>query len=337
VWRVAGRPDVRLLRCGRLDTPSSCNWLLPADVAAPRAADDGSPLCRCCRLLRQVTALADEPTARWFHAVEAARRRLVSSLIGLGLPVASRVNDDPRRGLAFDLLLALPGSPAVVTGHADGVITIDLAEADDATREHRRAALAEPYRTLLGHLRHESGHYYWQRLVQGGPWQDAWRHRFGDERLDYAGALQRHYDQGPPSDWALRHVSGYASAHPWEDWAETWAHYLHLTDTLDTARSFGLDGSRVELDMEPYAPEALRDAGEPGPPLDDATLDDFALRLRSAMELTGVLNELARSLGLPDPYPFALSLEAARKLLLVHRIVATPQAWTFPPDRTPPP
>jgi hypothetical protein len=192
-------------------------------------------------------------------------------------------------------------------------------EADDAQRETRRLALQEPYRTLLGHLRHETGHYYWQRLVDGSSWLEHFRSVFGDERQDYAAALQAHYANGAPADWATRHVSAYASSHPWEDWAETWAHYLHLRDTLDTARSFGIDGESVELSYERFRPDALGEeaAGDPQAPA-------FLALVTGWMELTGVLNELSRAMGVGDFYPFVLSAPALRKLYLVHRVVGAP-------------
>jgi hypothetical protein len=302
-----GTPVARWRRCVNLTTASGCNWLV-----AEHDAQAGSPAqCRCCRLLRTVPDLSSAQNTLWFQRVETARRHLVATLIGLGLPVRSRLSEDVERGLVFDVLLADPGQPAVVTGHAEGVITIDLHEADDAQREQRRLSLGEPYRTLLGHLRHESGHYFWQRLVQDDPAQLAtWRECFGDERQDYVQALQRHYAEGAPADWSLHFVSAYASSHPWEDWAETWAHYLHMSDTLDTARSYGLDGSMVALDYEPLAG-------------DDAALGDpgFAALVRSWMELSGVLNELSRSMGVADFYPFVLSPQAVRKLHAVHRLI----------------
>jgi hypothetical protein len=238
---------------------------------------------------------------------------VVSSLIGLKLPVRSKVGEDPQHGLVFDLLQAAPGAPPVITGHADGVITIDAQEADDAWREARRSALAEPYRTLLGHLRHETGHYYWQRLVRDSAWIEPWRAEFGDERQDYAAALKRHYEQGAPADWSQRFVSAYASCHPWEDWAETWAHYLHLVDTLDTARSFGLESQHVELDCERFGPEVLTEPEGADAP--------FLHLVNSWIELSGVLNELSRSMGVADFYPFVLSVSAVRKLHLVHRVI----------------
>jgi hypothetical protein len=312
LWREAGTTAdaPAFLRCVNLDTAAACNWLLPAPVDAKAAMR----LCRCCRLTRTLPDLNSENGALWWNRIELAKRRLVSSLIGLKLPVRSKVDEDPERGLVFDLLQVAPGAPPVLTGHADGVITVNAQEADDAWRESHRAALGEPYRTLLGHLRHETGHYYWQRLVQDSCWIDRWRAEFGDERQDYAAALQKHYDHGAPPDWSQRYVSAYASSHPWEDWAETWAHYLHLVDTLDTAHSFGLDAARVELDYERFGAEALNEA--------DATAATFLQLVNSWIELTGVLNELSRSMGAADFYPFVLSVRAVRKLHLVHRVIA---------------
>ena len=314
-WKRAGlRRGRPWWRCANLDSPAACNWLV--DVSDLHA---GTPsLCRCCRLTRTLPDLSQPENALRWGRIAAAQRRLVSTLLGLQLPVCAKTSEDPVRGLAFDLLRAAPGGPAICTGHHDGVITLDVDEADDPTREQRRDALHEPYRTLLGHLRHETGHYYWQRLVDGSAWLEPFRALFGDERSDYAAALQRHHAQGPPADWGERHVSAYASSHPWEDWAETWAHYLHLVDTLDTARSFGLDGERVELSYERFDPEILADSG-------DAEPLAFLALVNGWMELTGVLNELSRSMGVPDFYPFVLSRAALRKLHLVHRVIGAPR------------
>ena len=297
-------------RCGNFTSPAGCNWLVQADEQG-RAVQ---PLCVSCRLNRTIPDLTlTENHALWAR-VEIAKRRVVSSLVALGLPVKSRVSEDPEHGLAFDFLRPVAGGPPVMTGHAAGIITLNVDEADDAHREQARANMHEPYRTLLGHLRHEVGHYYWDRLVAGTAWHEPFRQKFGDERQDYAAALQQHYENGAPADWQVRHVSAYASAHPWEDWAETWAHYLHMVDTLDTALSFGLDSDNVEIEYEPFALEALwrpHDAGAPS----------FLSFVNAWMELTGVLNELSRSMGQPDFYPFVLSAEAVSKLHFVHMVV----------------
>ena len=200
----------------------------------------------------------------------------------------------------------------MLTGHANGVITINVAEADDAEREKRRHDLGEPYRTLLGHMRHEVGHYYWDRLIARTDRLDAFRALFGDEREDYGQALQRHYAQGPPADWQTRFISAYASAHAWEDWAETWAHYLHMTDTLETAAACGVSIRPRRAD-EPSMAKVPTSAGTPS--------GSFDRLIDSWYPLTYVLNNLNRGLGLPDGYPFVLSPPVVDKLRFVHDTV----------------
>jgi hypothetical protein len=295
-------------RCG-------CNWLLP-----PEEVPQHEGLCRACRLNRTIPDLDEANNAQLWSRIEVAKRRLVSQLLALGLPVQSRVSEDRERGVMFDFLKREPGGKPVTTGHAEGVITLDIDEADDAHRERLRDALAEPYRTLLGHLRHEIGHYYWQRLVASSGWLEPFRARFGDERADYAAALEHHYRQGsagegPAADWAGRCVSAYAASHPWEDWAETFAHYLHMLDTLDTALSFGLEGDDVETGFTPYGAEALDAPRDP-----DA--ERFLGFVNAWLPLSALMNELARSMGQPDFYPFVLSAAAVAKLHFVHRVVA---------------
>ncbi|WP_422615077.1 zinc-binding metallopeptidase family protein, partial [Frankia torreyi] len=262
---------------------AGCNWLIAvpapvnrlaeaaraAEAAAGRPAvggsappaDPASPggLCVCCRLTRTRPADTDPVGKEQFERAEAAKRRLVAQLLELGLPVVSHA-DDPATGLAFDLLSST--EQKVVTGHSDGVITLDLAESDDAHRETVRTQLGEPYRTLLGHFRHETGHYYWSSLVDADPGRAArFRDLFGDAGLDYSAALDRHYADGPPPNWRETHVSAYATMHPWEDWAETFAHYLHIRDTLRTAAEFGLRVAGPDLDSFGVAPRSL--AAEP--------------------------------------------------------------------------
>ena len=311
-WRLLPRRDAQTVlyrRCANFDSAAGCNWLVQMN---PQGVPD-NPLCRACRLNRTIPDLTDADNRRWWGLIEQAKRRLVSSLLGLGLPLRSRVSEEPQTGLAFDLVRALPGGPPVLTGHRDGIITLDVAEADDAQREARRASLHEPYRTLLGHLRHEVGHYYWQRLVDARAWHAPFRELFGDERQDYQAALRQHYTNGPAADWSLRHISAYASVHPWEDWAETWAHYLHMTDTLDTALSFSLDAVHVELRYEPFGRDTLYRPDDAGAALFLAFVNDWA-------KLTAVLNELSRSMGQADFYPFVLPASAVTKLHFVHLV-----------------
>jgi hypothetical protein len=228
--------------------------------------------------------------------------------------VQSRVSEDPDNGLAFDFLRPVPEGPPVMTGHSEGIITLNVEEADDAVRERNRLNLNEPYRTLLGHFRHEVGHYYWDRLIAGSPLLAEFRDLFGDETEDYAAALQRHYAEGPPPDWQDRFVSAYASSHPWEDWAETWAHYLHITDTWDTAISFGMDvDAGAEFDR--FTRDALAHPEVPGS-------GSFLQFLNRWTQLTTVLNEVSRAMGLSDFYPFVLSQKAVGKLQFVHLAIS---------------
>jgi hypothetical protein len=247
-------------------------------------------------------------------------------LHGLGLPTVPR-SDGAESGLAFDFLESLEGAP-VMTGHASGVITLNVAEADDDYRERHRESLKEPYRTLVGHLRHEVGHYYWDLLVAKGPWIELFRALFGDERADYGEALRRHYEQGPPPDWRQRFISSYAASHPWEDWAETWAHYMHLRSTLETVASYRLDTSSVAVNVTPFGPEAL------SPCLDQASGAAFLGWINAWVVLTTVLNETARSMGQPDTYPFVMNAAVVTKLHFVHRVVTgdDPAATPEPPE-----
>jgi hypothetical protein len=293
-------------RCANFDSPAGCNWLVPAG--------DRSEYCVACRLNRTIPDLSDPDNQRYWRAIETAKRRLVSQLLGFGLPVRSRLDEDPERGVMFDFLRAPPHGPRVLTGHADGLITLNAEEADDARREKIRHDLREPYRTLLGHFRHEIGHYYWDRLVRDSAWLEPFRSLFGDERADYVAALKANYENGPPADWASRFISAYASTHPWEDWAETWAHYLHVVDSLGTALGFGLDADDLEAEVDPFTRDALYAP-------DDPDAERFLYLLNSWLEMTTVLNELARSMGQPDFYPFVMSRPVVGKLQFVHLVV----------------
>lgn len=306
-WQLAGDDAVERYyrRCSNFHSAAGCNWLVPVD--------DASPLCMACRLNRALPDLEDPDNRRYWRAIEAAKRRLVSQLLALELPVECKA-EHPEQGLAFDILRSPAEGPKVVTGHSSGLITLNAEEADDAKREAIRTALHEPYRTLLGHFRHEIGHYYWDRLVWNTRWLESFRELFGDERTDYSTALKINYEQGPPPDWADRHISSYASSHPWEDWAETWAHYLHVVDSLDTAIAHGLDAEDLELEVEPFTREDLYDP-------DDANADRVLYLLNSWVEMITVLNEMARSLGQPDFYPFVMSRVVIKKLHFVGLVV----------------
>ena len=298
-------PPQRWQRCAT-ETITGCNWLVPDGTGA---------LCESCVLTRTRPADADAEGLEEFVKAERAKRRLVFQLAELGLPIEPR-DELAGRGVAFDLLSS--AHVRVLTGHDDGVITLDLSEADRQHREHLREALDEPYRTLLGHFRHEIGHYYWSVLVNEPDVLDACRALFGDERADYAEALRRHYDAAPSNGlWAERHISRYATMHPAEDWAETFAHYLHIHDTLQTAQSFGL--------LEPDATAAASPDPSPGVP-DSARPDrTFGALVDRWLTLTYATNQINRSMGHEDLYPFVLAAPVIRKLAFIDRLVRRPR------------
>jgi hypothetical protein len=318
--KVAYLPDLALV--GSLDQAGDGIWRSPPPAAARRvyrlcrnytdehvcnwavSADDENPLCISCRLTRVIPDLTRDGHRQAWYRLEMAKRRVMFTLMQLRLPVVSR-DEDPERGLAFEFKGDTPSQTgAVLTGHAQGVITINVAEADDVERERMKKAVHEPYRTLLGHVRHEIGHYYWDRLIKDGAIEE-FRALFGDERRDYGEALRAHYQNGPPPDWQEHYVSAYASAHPWEDWAETWAHYLHMVDALETAADCGLSLRPARADEPSMTKVSPRvSSGELG----------FQQLIDRWFPLTYALNNFNRGLGLPDAYPFVLSAPAISKL-----------------------
>ena len=258
-YRPVGVRDAGLYRrCANFDSPAGCNWLLPAEPGGNLE----QVLCISCRLNRTIPDLSDSQNALLWNRISIAQRRVVSSLVFLGLPVASKVSEDPENGLAFDFLRSPEGGPPVMTGHASGIVTLNIEEADDVKREQARTQMGEQYRTLVGHFRHELGHYYWERLIPGTDRIGTFRQLFGDESQDYATALSAYHQQGPPPDWPNNFISKYASSHPWEDWAKTWAHYMHMIDTVGTAMSFGVRGEQ-DLQFEPFTVEMLFDPEHP--------------------------------------------------------------------------
>lgn len=304
-WRLLspGKRGKAYRQCANWRNNQACNWMIPAD--------DGNELCEACRLNQVIPDLSvPENRERW-HKLEKAKRRVLYTLKHIGLPVEGFENQQ-RPPLRFSFMADPPAGPKVLTGHAGGLITVNLTEADDATREKRREEFHELYRTLLGHLRHETGHYYWDLLIAGSPQLEEFRKLFGDETRDYPAALQSYYRQGPPADWNLRHVSAYASSHPWEDFAETFAHYLHIEDMVETAAGFGVS-------LRPNHPGTttmttdLNEINE---------LDNSFDRIFSKwVPLTNAVNELNRGMGLPDVYPFVLSDTAVNKLRFIHNLV----------------
>ena len=277
-----------------------CNWLV---------ADSASSACLSCRHTVIIPDLSfTDNVVRWTK-LELAKRTLFYSLLKFRLPLSAReISADLqlRFELKADVLTWDGHGTRVLTGHENGRITINIAEADDDVREKHRIAMGEPYRTLIGHFRHEVGHYYWSRLLGLAGDADEFRFIFGDERDGYDGALGRHYSIGAPSDWPLKYVSAYASSHPWEDFAETWAHYFHMVDGLETAQGYGINGDRARKETPTTDP--YREA-------------DFSQLIDKWIPLTIAMNAMNRSIGNPDFYPFVLSETILRKLEFIHGLV----------------
>ncbi|SHK58608.1 hypothetical protein SAMN05192548_102846 [Paraburkholderia terricola] len=324
-WRSLhpGAEGALFRQCHNYAVENVCNWMIPADSP--------DTLCRACQLTRTIPNLSAPENRLYWYRLEVAKRRLLYTLAALGLDVKSR-ETDPERGLAFEFLEDSDDGSRVMTGHDNGLITLNIAEADDAYREKIRSAMGEPYRTLLGHFRHETGHYYFSQLVENNPrWIEPYRKLFGDERADYGESLTAYYRDGAPAEWQASYISAYATMHPWEDWAETWAHYMLIVDVLDTATSYGV----ALLPDDPSEP-TLTDRT----PVEDASFDNLMKRW---FPLTYALNSLNRSLGMPDGYPFTLAAPVVGKLRFVHRVIAEagdksqPREAAAPPTKATPP
>nr|WP_136250726.1 putative zinc-binding metallopeptidase [Ningiella ruwaisensis] len=299
-------------KCRNYAIEDVCNWMV--------RSDDDNPLCTSCRLTHTIPNLDKAENRKLWFYMEEAKRRLLYSLLKLDLPIVSKW-EDPKKGLGFAFLEdvtedefgnELTLKEYVSTGHSGGLITINLKEADPSNRIKIREQMQEQYRTLLGHFRHESGHYFWDQLVKDSDQLDEFRALFGDERIDYQHAMQSYYANGPNPNWQNVWISAYASMHPWEDWAETWAHYLHMVDTLQTANhfSFSIGGAALSDPLHEH-------------PHDDALITErnFTRLFNDWCKLTSSLNALNRSMGLDDAYPFIISISALNKLRFVHNII----------------
>ena len=317
-WHFAGGAEdgaVRLRPCVNYVDHNVCNWLVPVD--------DPNPLCCACRTTRVLPDLARPGNLVHWGQLEAAKRRMFYGLLRLGLPVPSR-GEDPAHGVAFEFLETLDPAARVMTGHDEGLITLNVAEADDVEREAARARMHEPSRTLLGHFRHEIGHYYWDRLVRDLPALDRYRALFGDERADYPTALRRHYEQ-PRTDWMLDCISAYASSHPWEDWAECFAHYLHMQDGLETAANWGL---RLQQAV-PGSPAVVAQSLQPGTRQLERSL------VESWLPISQFVNAMSRSLGTRDSYPFVVPPPVVDKLAFIHEVIHAGVSGEAPMNFTP--
>lgn len=303
-------------KCQNYAKESVCNWMIPAGTASGEKED---AFCASCRLNQTIPDLSRQQNHALWLRMEIAKRRLVYSLLNFKLPVANKT-EDPRQGLAFAFLedqMKPDGSVSkIMTGHDSGLITLNIAEADDSVREKIRAAMGEPHRTLLGHFRHEIGHYYWDRLVRGSKFLEGFRKLFGNEEANYEQALKQYYSGGPPANWRDNFISAYATAHPWEDWAESWAHFMHIQDALEVANTFSLVGKSIRLDPHEAA-RKLRLASEQLA---------FGEIIGEWADLTIALNSLNRSMGLADTYPFVLSPPIVNKLGFIFEVISAGSA-----------
>lgn len=291
-----------------------CNWMIPLS--------DPVDYCLSCRLNKVIPDLSVPENREYWHRLEIAKRRLVYSLLRLGLPIKNK-DEDPNNGLEFAFLassggLTIEETEEVLIGYKEGRITVNIAEANDAVREKMRLDMKERYRTLLGHFRHEIGHYYWWHLIQANPDDLArFRQLFGDETQDYQQALKNYYAGGPTANWQQSYVSAYAGAHPWEDWAESWAHYLHMIDTLETAGAWGLVVRFIKGNQR----QAIHLAHH---------LQTFEEMRNQWVYLSCALNSLNRSMGMKDVYPFVWSEAVIQKLRFIQQVIINSQEGLFP-------
>ena len=279
--------------CGNWSDHGVCNWLRPRD--------NSNHLCAGCQFNRTIPDLTLSNNLKRWASIEQAKKRLFFTLMELRLPLESGWQS-PSKGLLFDFLddeRSQPGHYSgsfVTSGFCDGVVTLNVLEADDAARAAMQSEMLEPYRTLIGHFRHESGHYYWSLVSEDVESTTMFKGVFGDPKADYATALRRYYHDGPSCDWHSSFISTYATSHPLEDWAETWSHYLYIFDALQTARAQGLITDAVE----------------------EMTI---AERIVCWRELSIVLNEMNRSVGGSDAYPFSIGEGVTHKFEAVEEVI----------------
>jgi hypothetical protein len=276
----------RYTLCANRAQHEICNGVFPIG---------GGDRCRSCALNRTIPVLRRKKNlARW-HRLERAKRRMISGLSELGLQADITAGDTAE--MRFDFLEDQRSHPDVLesfvsTGYKNGVITINVMEADDVQRVKQRELMGERYRTLLGHFRHEAGHFFYPLLVTNS---GSFRQIFGDPAADYDAALNLYYQNGPADEWGKNYISEYACSHALEDWAECFAHYLHMQDALETAAARGISPAVKNLPME--------------------------TQLMLWTDLSVSVNELSRSLGLRDAYPFSLTPGVATKLTYVHTCI----------------
>jgi len=323
----AEAPDVFYKKCDNNTQYHVCNGMVNLDTFIP-VADKDEVLCFSCRFNETVPDLSIIGHIPLWKKMETAKRRALYTLKSLSLPL-NTIIQEPESGLSFDFITdrnvsdhfvsPIIGQDVVFTGHDCGHITINLAEADDVARSQAKIAMGERYRTLLGHFRHELGHYYFDQLIANSPKKHALcKQYFGDDELVYQQALDTHYKQGAPANWHETFISEYATMHPYEDWAETWAHYMHIIDTLETAKNFSITGSTTGNEFELDEADELRLPQSAYYFNSQTSIDAI---LDTWMEFSIILNSLNRSMGLADAYPFVLTQAVRTKLSFIHHAI----------------
>tara|TARA_R110002051_G_scaffold298457_4_gene365306 strand:- start:11311 stop:12375 length:1065 start_codon:yes stop_codon:yes gene_type:complete len=306
-WQLSRQNNTLFTYCAN-HQHAVCNWLVEVGT---------STHCSACELNKIIPNLQIGQNKEKWNKLEIAKHRLIFQLLQLRLPIESKMIYKDS-GLCFNFLSneeAVGENKNLMTGHANGVITILLSEADAVLLEKMKKNLDERYRTLIGHFRHEVGHYYWERLIRDNAYLlEQYRDYFGDESVSYSDALDRHYRNGPDVNWQNSFISEYASSHPWEDWAETWAHYFHLMDTLETAYYFGMKVNARLAFENPIQMDAFFD------PYQESNFEKI---IDSCIPLYFAMNSMNRSMGITDIYPFVISDAVKKKMNFIHQIVQT--------------
>jgi len=323
----AANPTVHYKKCDNNEQFNACNGMVNLQTFVPDPENE-EILCFGCRFNETIPDLSIPEHIPLWNKMETAKRRALYTLKALPIPLVN-IKEDPENGLSFDFITdrnvhdhfttSIEGQEIVFTGHDNGHITINLAEADDVSRSQAKHDMGERYRTLLGHFRHELGHYYFDQLVANSPGKYALcKQYFGDDELDYQEAMKVHYENGAPENWRDLFISEYATMHPYEDWAETWAHYMHIIDTLETAQNFSIAGSTTDNQT---GTEELGELNLPQGACYFSSQTSMSDIIDTWMNFSVILNSLNRSMGLPDAYPFVLTQAVCTKLNFIHHAI----------------
>jgi hypothetical protein len=320
-------PDIRYQKCDNHADYKTCTGMVNLSTFVPVEGEE-EVLCFACRFNETIPDLSIVEHIPLWKKMEVAKRRALYTLKAMKLPLETIVQN-PESGLSFDFTTdrdvndhfasTLKNQQAVFTGHDCGHITINLAEADDVARSHIKLAMGEKYRTLLGHFRHELGHYYFDKLISGSPQKHALcKQYFGDDELSYKDAMDKHYKDGAPENWRDAYISEYATMHAYEDWAETWSHYMHIMDTLETAKNFSITGSTIGNAEET---EEVEDLTLPQDAYFFSAQTSITNILDTWTDFAIILNSLNRSMGMSDAYPFVLTQPVRTKLAFIHHAI----------------